>query len=196
MKKSILSRVALLATLISVVGVANGAENEKNMDNLGTFVHQIEGRFSAFFSQKDKNPFNEHMIKIEQLFNDFKRKVEESVTRGNNDALTQELNDIIDYVIYQFSIAHTIMKKYNGKPASEALAFGTEIKRGFNTEKVFAEIVNKLTMLGTKAENANESGLAKKAHQIIIMINKKRKEWAAKTEGTLFTGLTCRMTYK
>jgi hypothetical protein len=196
MKKSILSRVALLATLIFAVGIANGSENEKNMDNVGTFVYHIEGRFSDFFSTKDKNPYNAHMIKLEQLLNDFKRKVEESVTRGSNDQLTQELNDIIDYIVYQFSIAYNIMKKYNGKPASEAMAFGTEIKYGFNTEKIFAEIVTKLTVLKKKAESANECTLATKAQKIITMIDKKRKEWAAKSESTLFTGLTYRMTCK
>lgn len=196
MKKNILGRVAMLATLICVTGMAHGAENEATMQDFGAFVYSVDGQFTNFFSQNNKTPFNTYIIALDKLFNDFKRKVETVITRGNGDALAQEINDLIDYAIRQFTVACNIMKKYNGRPANEAYAFGTEIQRDFNTEKVFGEIVAKLKVLKTKAIQANECGLAKKIETIITMIDKKRKEWGAKKELTLLSGLTYRMNCK
>lgn len=178
MKKNILGRVALLATLICVTGVAQGAENESSMQEFGTFVYEMDKNFTNFFSQSNKTPFNTYIITLEKLFNDFKRKAEASITRGNNDAVAKEINDLVDYAIRQFTIAYNIMKKYNGKPSSDAIAFGTEIERDFNTEKIFAEIIVKLKVLKDKTDKATDCALIKKIESIITMIDKKEKNGA------------------
>ena len=192
MKKSF-SRVALLATLISITGMAHAAENEATMQDFGTFVYAVERIFTDFFSQTNKTPFATHITALEKLFTDFKRKMEAAVSRGTSDALTKEINDVIDYALRQFNIACNIMKKYNGKPSSEAANFGAEIKRDFNTDKVFGEIVAKLKVLKCKATQANENSLAKKIETIITMIEKKRKEWSGKSDWSLLAGLSYRM---
>lgn len=196
MKKNILSRVAMLATLICVTGMAHAAENETAMKDFGTFVYEMDGKFATFFSQNNKTPFNTYIIDLEKLFNDFKRKADAAITRGNNDALAKDINDLTDYAIRQFTIAYNIMKKYNGRPSSESMAFGAEIERDFNTEKIFAEIIIKLKALQTKADKAKECDLLKKINTVIMMIDKKRKEWNAKQRLTLLAGLTYRMNCK
>ena len=196
MKKSTLSRVALLATLISVAGAYANTEHETTMQDFGAFVYSVERNFTDFFSQANKTSYATHMNGLEKLFTDFQRKIEAAVTRKSNDVLSKDIHDLIDYATQQFGIAHNIMKKYNGKPANEAANFGAEIKRDFNTEKVFGEIVAKLKVLKCKAIEAKEDALAKKIETIITMIEKKRKEWNAKSDWSLLAGLTYRMNCK
>lgn len=196
MKKNILSRVAMLATLICVTGMAQGAENEAAMKDFGTFVYDVDKNFGNFFSEKNRTTFNAYIITLEKIFSDFKRKAEASITRGNNDDLAKEINDLTDYAIRQFTIAYNIMRKYNGKTSNEAMAFGTEFERDFNTEKVFAEIILKLRALLKKATEANERALMAKTETVITMIDKKRKEWSAKQKWTLLNGLIHRMNCK
>lgn len=193
MKKSLFSRVALLATLISITGIAHAAENEATMKDFGAFVLAVEEKFTNFFSQTNKTSFNAYIIALENLFNDFKRKIEATISRGTSDDLTKEINDVIDYALRQFNIACNIMKKYNGKPSSEAPNFGAEIKRDFNTDKVFGEIVAKLKVLKCKATQANEEELAKKIEMVIKMIEQKRKAWNTKSDWSLLAGLSYRM---
>lgn len=196
MKKSLFSRVALLATLISITGIAQGGENEATMKDFGAFVYAVERTFTDFFSQSNKASFATHITALEKLFTDFKRKNEASVSRGTSDELTKEMNDVIDYALRQFNIACNIIKKYNGRPASDASNFATEIRRDFNTEKVFGEIVAKLKVVKCKAVQASDDTLAKKIETVITMIEKKRKEWASKSDLSLFAALTYRMNCK
>lgn len=193
MKKSNLSRVALLVSLISIANIAYGSENEAVMQDFGAFVYSVERHFTDFFSQSNKTPFNTFIIAIEKLFTDFKRKIENTTTRATSDALVKEINDLIDYALRQFGVAYNIMKKYNGKPAGDALAFGSEIKRDFNPQQTFSTITAKLKVLKNKAIQANETCLVKKIDTIITMIEKKGKEWNAKTDGALLKGLAHRM---
>ncbi len=194
MKKNILSRVALLATLITVTGAYAHSEHETTIKDFGTFVFEVDRKISDFFSQNNKTSFGTYVISLEQLFSDFKRKVEEIVTRNNNSELAKELNDLMDYALRQFTIAHNIIKKYNG--STDAGSFANEIKRDFNTERVFSQILTKLNTLKCKAKQAGESSLIKKIDAVISMIETKKKTWAAKSDLTLFTGLTYRMTCK
>ena len=195
-KKNSLSRVALLVSLISVSGIAYSSENEAVMQDFGAFVYSVERNFTDFFSQANKTAYNTFIIAIEKLFGDFKRKVETTATRANPDALAKEINDLIDYSMQQFTIACNIMKKYNGKPSSDALAFGTEIKRDFNPQQTFGNIIAKLKVLKAKAAQTDEACLVKKIDTIITMIEKKKKEWNAKSDVTLLSGLSHRMNCK
>ena len=196
MKKNILSRVALLTALITVTGAYAQSEHATTMKDLATFILDVDRKISDFFSQNNKTPFGTYVIALEQLFSDFKRKVEEIVTRNNNSELAKDINDLIDYALRQFTIAHNIIKKYNGKPSSEAAAFGAEIKRDFNTERVFSEILTRLNLLKCKAKQAGESSLIKKIDAVISMIETKKKTWGAKSDLNLFAGLSYRMSCK
>lgn len=192
-KKSILSKVALLASLFMVTGVyANNADNERMVVNFDKFIRAVEGNMSKFFNACNKTAYNTFVIEFEKIILAFKRTIEPA-TRGTGDALTKELYDIIDYALQQFDIAYSIIKKYNGKPAKEAFAFSAEIKKGFNPEKVFGEIITKLKTLKTKATQANDNVLADKIQVIICEIEQKKKAWNAKSEHTLFAGLAARM---
>jgi hypothetical protein len=192
MKKSILRRVALLG-LITVSGIyANSADNEAAIGSFGKFVYTVEKHIADFFNSSNKTSYSTFVAAFENIFQEIKRSAEPT-TRAAGDALTKEIYDIIDYALQQFTIPFSIIKKYNGKPSSDAQAFGTEIKRDFNTEKVFGELISKLKVLKCKAVKANESGVAKKIETIIIMIEKKRKEWNAKADWVLFAGLRVRM---
>lgn len=197
-KKNNLSRVALLATLITMTnGYIDAAEYETKMQDFGEFFYRIEQCLANFFDQKNKTAFSTYITELETRFNDFKRKAEEAITRdGNTDALTQEINDLIDYSIYRFTIAYNIMKKYCGRPDSEFLVFGTEIERDFNPEKVFAEIVIKLKALECKAKKAKETALADILAKITKMVEAKGKQWNAKSRMTLLDGIRCRMKCK
>jgi hypothetical protein len=196
-KKSILSKVVLLASLITAVGIyGNNNNNELAIKEVGAFVHDVERKISDFCNPSNKTPMNNFIIALEKLFYDFKAKIEITITRNNNDVLTNELYNLTDYILYQFNIACTIIKKYNGRPSSEALIFGAEIRRDFNTEKVFTEIIAKLKTLKCKADQAHESCLIKKIDIIIKMIEIKRKEWNAKSDWSLSQGLVTRMNCK
>lgn len=195
-KKNSLSRVALLVSLISISGIAYSSENEAVMQDFGAFVYSVERNFTDFFSTSNKTSYNAFIVAIEKLFGDFKRKIETSTTRSNNDALAKEINDLIDYSMKQFNLACTIMKKYNGKPSSDAFAFGSEIKRDFNPQQTFGNIITKLKVLRGKASQADETCLVKKIDTIITMIEKKKKEWNAKSDVTLLSGLSHRMNCK
>ncbi|HLC07278.1 MAG TPA: hypothetical protein VJJ26_03760 [Candidatus Babeliales bacterium] len=195
-KKSILSRVALLASLIMVTGAyAHNTDNEKAVINLDKFIRAIEGNMSKFFNSCNKTGYNIFVIEFEKIFQGFKRTIEPA-TRGTGDGLTKELYGIIDYALQQFNIAYNIIKKYNGKSSSDALAFSTEIKRDFNTEKIFGEIITKLKALRTKAIEANETVLADKIQLIVNEIEQKKKAWSVKPDYVLFAGLKVRMDCK
>ena len=194
-KKSNLSRVALLASLITMTGYAN-VHNETAMQDFGAFFYAIERNLTDFFNQKNKTPFATYITALEKLLNDFKRKIEDGISRGTTDALTKEINDLIDYATHNFNIAYGIMKKYCGRPSNEALTFANEIKRNFNHQKIFGDIIAKLKTLKCKSLQAGEGDLAKKIETVIIMIEKKRKEWSAKSEPSLFAGLSVRMNCK
>jgi hypothetical protein len=196
-KKNNLSRVALLATLITMTnGYIDAAENEIAMQDFGAFFYHVEQTLANFFDQKNKTAFIAYITKLETLFNDFKRKIEEAVTRNNSDTLTKEINDLIDYTIYKFNIAYNIMKKYCNRSDSEFLIFGTEIERDFNPEKVFGDIIVKLKALKCKAEKAKEKDLVEKIATIVKMVEAKGKQWNAKSRMTLLEGIRCRMKCK
>ena len=195
MKKSILSTIALVGFMTVTTGYAAGTDNEVAIGNLGTFIYNVEQKISDFFNSGNKGSYDTFVKTFEKIFQDFKRKIEPA-TRGGGDALTQEIYDVLDYALQQFSIAQGIIKKYNGKPSSDATAFSVEIKRDFNTEKVFSEIVTKLKVLKCKAIKADEATLVAKIETVIQLLEKKKKEWSAKADWVLFAGLRVRMDAK
>lgn len=194
MMKSILSTI-LITSLIVTPAYAACPDNEANVTHLAKFVHSVEQHIAHFFDSSKKTPYNTCVIELDKAFQEIKRAID-TTTRGVGDALNKEINEVIDYALKHFTIAYNIIKKYNGKPSTEAAAFATEIKRDFNTEKVFGELITKLKLLKCKACHAGETNLVKKLDTIIAMIEKKRKEWVAKADWVLFAGLKVRMDCK
>lgn len=195
MKKSLLYRVVLAASLIGVTATYANNSSEVAITSFGKFVYAIEKLISDFFNASNKTAYNTYVIEFEKNFQDIKRSAE-SVTRGVCDELTQEIYDVVEYSLQQFNVAYNIIKKYNGRSSTEATAFGVEIKRDFNPEKIFAELIVKLKALKCKAKAAHESAVEKKIDTIITLIEKKRKEWNAKADWVLFAGLKVRMDSK
>ena len=196
-KKNLLGRVALLTALLSTGIFINGGHNEEKMEYLGKFIFAADRNVVGFVSQNDKTPFKTFLDGLKSIFNDFGKNIENLVARGDTeDDLTKAINEIIDYALSRFNTLYEIMQKYNGKPASEAFHFGTEIIEKFNPEKVFGDMVIKLKALKCKASQAGEAHLVKKIDVVITMIEKKKKEWSSKSDITLLGGLTYRMNCK
>jgi hypothetical protein len=195
-KKNILSKVVLLASLVFVTNVsASSIDNEVKLGHIAKSIHSVEQLIAQFFDSGKKISYSRIRMEIEKHLQDV-TKMMESATRTSGDALTKEINDVIDYALQQFSIAYNIIKKYEGRPSTEATAFATEIKRDFNTEKVFGELLGKFKMLKCNACQAGDGNVVKKVDTIIAMIEKKRKEWNAKADWVLFAGLKVRMDCK
>ena len=86
-----------------------------------------------------------------------------------------------------------VFKRYNGKPDTQAVNFATEIKREFDVEKIFAELINKLKILRSKAQHAGNKHLVKQIEELATKIQQKKKIWNGKSNLALVTGLVHRM---
>jgi hypothetical protein len=198
LKKSILSAIALVSLSVASTVYTGSAQSEITANNIaklnliGKLVYTEEKHISDFFSASVKTPYAVLYDAIENIVQDA-RKSFEPTTRAVGDEITKMIYDIADYALQQFSIPLSIMKKYNGKPSSEAGAFSVEIKRDFNAEKVFGELIARLKVLKSKAMKACETELVSKIDTVITMLEKKRKEWNAKSDFVLFAGLKVRM---
>ncbi len=194
-RESILSKIVLVSLLTISGAYASSAENETAITHFGKFVFNVEKTIADFFNASNKTSYATFVTAFENILLDFKRSFEPT-TRTVGDELTKLIYEIADYAQQQFSVPFAIIKRYNGKPSSEAPAFSVEIKRDFNTEKVFSELLAKLKVLKTKAVKECETTLATKIETVIAMIEKKRKEWNAKSDFVLFAGLQTRMNAK
>ena len=191
-KKSILSKIAVIA-LISVTGSYTYTNHaETSIDHIIHVFIPTERNLSGFFNSSNKTPYNTFVEELETILRDFKRKIE-AITRNNSDELSTSIEELMDYVSQHFNILCNIFKKYNGKPASYASDFSVEIKREFNTEKIFGEMICKLKILRGKAVHADNKHLVKKIDCLTHLIQKKKSEWNAKKDWVLFAGLTNRM---
>jgi len=194
MKKTILNRVALFASLVSVMGAYANTQNEALTSNFGAFLFALDKNISNFCNSSVKTPYNILFIELKNILADFKQKIEPMRNGGNS--LTSEFYALFDYTLSQASVAYGILDQYNGRPSSDVVALATAIRSGFNTELVFTEIIRKLKTLKCKAIEAKEDCLVKKIDAVITMLEKKRKEWNAKADWALLAGLKVRMDCK
>lgn len=193
MKKAILSKIAVLAFMImTYTAHANPTHQLANIDSIINVFMPTEKILAGFFNSSNKTPYNTFVVELDSILHDFQRKVE-AVTRSANDELSTEIDELMDYVAQHFNVLCNIFKKYNGKPATCALEFSTEIKREFNTEKIFGEMINKLKTLRAKAIEIDNKNLIKKIDCLTQLIQKKKTEWSAKPDWVLFAGLTTRL---
>jgi len=191
-KKSILSKMALIALFLVTGSYTYTSHCETSIENVVTVFILSEKNLSGFFNSGNKTPYNTFVEELETILRDFKRSVEET-TRNPNDELTKATEDLMDYISQHFNILCNIFKKYNGKPATYAADFSVEIKREFNTEKIFSEMITKLKVLRGKACHADNKHLVKRIDYLTHLIQLKKKEWSAKADWLLFAGLTNRM---
>lgn len=166
--------------------------HETNIDSIIHVFIPTEKNLSGFFNSSNKTPYNTFVEELDTILRDFQRKIE-TVTRSHSDELSVAIDELVDYVAQHFNILFNIFKKYNGKPATHAPDFSLEIKREFNTEKIFGEMICKLKALQTKAVRVDNKRLIKKIDCLMQLIQKKKTEWSAKPDWVLFAGLTTRM---
>lgn len=194
-KKSILSKIVLI-TLISLTGsytYTNHCEdNREKINNVANTFTSVEEYLSQFVDAKNNTAFNLFVIKLKTTLEILQRDID-ALTRSHNDELAKEIDELMDYALQQFNILYNIFKKYNGKPDSQAVVFGEEIKREFNTEKIFGEMINKLRILRSKAAHEGDKHLVKQIEDLAKKIQQKKKLWAAKSNLNLINGLMHRM---
>lgn len=193
MKKAILSKVAIIAfTVMAFTPVLANDHHISKVDNIINVFMPVEKNLAGFFNSSNKTPYNTFVEELDSLLRDFQRKVD-TVTRSHNDDISVAIDELMDYVAQHFNVLCNVFKKYNGKPATYAAEFSIEIKREFNTEKIFGEMIAKLKALRAKATHADHKHLVKKIDCLMQLIQKKKSEWSAKPDWVLFAGLTTRL---
>ena len=194
-KMNILSKLALI-TAITFMGSYTYADhddnNQEKISNLKKTFVAVEHYLSEFVSIKSKTPFNDFVLKIREKLQNLQRNIEE-LTRGHGNDLSKEIDDLMDYALQQFNILYNVFKKYNGKPDSQALSFAGEIKREFDTEKIFGVLIGKLRILKNKASNTDDKALVEEITGLINDIEKKKRIWNTKGNSELFAGIAHRM---
>jgi len=193
--KSIVSKVALI-TLISITGVHTHASqseiNRNDMEQVSKTFTSTEDLLTQFVDPNNKTPFNIFLIKLRTTLQNLQRNIE-TTTRSYHDDVTTEIDKLMDYALQQFNILYDVFKKYNGKPANQAKDFGEEIKKQFDTEKIFGEMINRLKSLRSKAAQQGDTQLVKQIEDLGKKIQLKRNAWNAKSNAILLVGLMKRM---
>ncbi len=191
MKKSILSKTALIV-LATMVMTSYTSHNEEKMESVSTTFISVENELSQFVDPGNKTPFNTFLISFTTKLQNLQRVIEATV-RSHNDEISKEVDELLEYSLEQFNILLDVFKRYNGKPDTQAVNFATEIKREFDVEKIFAEMINKLKVLRGKAQQAGNKHLVKQIEELATKIQQKKKLWNAKSNLALVTGLVHRM---
>ena len=192
-KKSILSKLALITAMTFMGSYASADHvdnNQEKISNLKRTFIAVEHYLSEFVSVKSKTPFNDFVLKIREKLQHLQRNIEE-LTRNHGSDLSKEIDDLMDYALQQFNILYNVFKKYNGKPDSHALSFAGEIKREFDTEKIFGVLISKLKVLKNKA--GEDKALVEEIISLINDIEKKKRVWNTKSNSELFGGIAHRM---
>lgn len=191
-KKSVLSKVAIALMLMTTAYTFTNDHYEAKLDNIINVFIPTEKNLAGFFNSSIKTPYNTFLEELDTILRDFHRKIDDT-TRSHSDELSVAVDELVDYVAQHFNVLFNIFKKYNGKPVTYAPDFSVEIKRDFNTEKIFGDIIGKLKALRVKATKIDNKRLIKKIDVLSQLIQKKKTEWSAKPDWVLFAGLTTRM---
>lgn len=192
MKKAILSKIIAVVFMIMASMPILANHHLANIDSIINVFLPAEKNLAGFFNSSNKTPYNTFVLELDSILRDFQRKID-NVTRSHNDDLSIAIDELMDYVAQHFNVLCNIFKKYNGKPATYALEFSAEIKRDFNPDKIFGEMVAKLKILRTKAHHGDHKHLVKKIDCLMQLIQKKKSEWSAKPDWVLGAGLLERM---
>jgi len=194
-KKNFLTKLALITTIAFIGSYAYGEctdNNQQKISNLKKTFLAVEHYLSEFVSIKSKTPFNDFVLKMREKLQSLERHMVE-LTRSHNSDLSKEIDELMDYALQQFNILYNVFKKYNGKSESQALNFAGEIKKEFDTEKIFSILIHKLKILKNKANGTGDKALIEEITALINDIEKKRLKWNAKGNAELFAGISHRM---
>src|SRR5216684_1285585 len=175
MKKSILSKTALILLATTIIN-SYASHNEEKIGSFSTAFTKVENELSLFVDQKNNTSFNIYMIGFTTTLRDLQKTIE-TITRGQDDELSEEIDELLHYALQQFNILLDVFKRYNGKPSTQAMSFATEIRREFDVKKIFAEMVNKLKMLRGKAQQDGNKHLVKQIEELAVKIQQKKKIW-------------------
>jgi hypothetical protein len=192
MKKAILSKVAALTFMMTASTITQTNHHIAGIDSIINVFIPAEKNLAGFFNSSNKTPYNTFVKELDSILHDFQRKID-TVTRSHNDDLSVAIDELMDYVAQHFNVLCNVFKKYNGKPATYALEFSAEIKRDFNPDKIFGEMVAKLKVLRIKAHHVDNKQLIKRIDCLMQLIQKKKSEWSAKPDWVLGAGLIERM---
>lgn len=194
-KKNFLNKLVLITTIAFIGSYAYGEcadNNQQKISNLKKTFLAVEHYLSEFVSIKSKTPFNDFVLKMREKLQSLERHMAE-LTRSHNSDLSKEIDELMDYALQQFNILYNVFKKYNGKSESQALNFAGEIKKEFDTEKIFSILIHKLKILKNKANSTGDKALIEEITALINDIEKKRLKWNAKGNAELFAGISHRM---
>lgn len=191
LKKSILSRVALFV-LVTVSSFSFGSSTETIVCHIGKSIIEMERTLSEFLNPANNTPYPTFVLTFSRIITEFEKALE-NVTRTTADSLTPEARELAEYYHQQFNGAIGVIKKYNGKNASDVANFKSDLDAVFNPDVAFSNMLKKLTVLKNTANAQNDGELVKKITSLINMIEKKRAEWKVKSNMVLFAGLTKRM---
>lgn len=194
MKKTILKKLALITAIIfsgSYAYAEQGDNNHEKISHLAKAVVNKERMLWEFVNINNKGSFNDFVFKMTENLKVLQRYVE-GLTRSHCNALSKEVDELMDYALQQFNILCNIFKKYNGKK-DQALNFAGEIKKEFDIEKTFSILISKLEILKRKATNACDKLLAEEIAALIKIIEDKKAKWNKKGNPELFAGIAHRM---
>ena len=188
-----MSKVAVLAlVMMTSVHAQGNTVAETIVNNFGKSFYTMERRLASFFSSSDNTKYS---IAAEAISKDFAEceRLLEAITRGTQDNLAALAYDVADYGRQMFSAVLGIIKEYNGKPATQAKNFKTDIDRVFDPETAFKKIISKLEVLKKEALLENNDALVTQITTVITMIARKKTEWNNKSPLSLGAGLITRM---
>jgi|SRR5581483_9055874 len=189
------TRVALCTMAIS--SYAHSTETSISIiKSTGSFVLKVEQVLAQFFN-KDNNDisYNDCDILLGKTLTEFINKIEQLI-ETTDDQLSQKAYEVAQEARKHFNAAYSVIRQYNGKPATEANKFKNDIERVFSPDIAFSAITTKLRALYKDAENINNVELMAVVQQLMLVLEKKKIEWNKKSGPSLLTGLTVRMCKK
>jgi hypothetical protein len=189
------TRVALCAVAISSYAYSYAQTSETSISIIkltGSFIVKIEQILAQFFNANNNISYNECDISLGKTLTEFVNKLDQIDMQG--DAFSKKAHDIAQEARKHFNAAYSVIKQYNGAPATAATKFKSDIERVFSPEAAFSAITTKLRSLYKDAEGARDADLMNVIQQLMLILEKKKTEWSNKAGRSLLTGLAIRMT--
>ena len=157
---------------------------------VGAMIIGQDQLMTQFFSLDNPTPYKDFIPAFTKKDTEYINKSEGITIVGKLSKLAQ---DIFEEARKYFSAAIGVIKQYNGKPADQALKFVADMDKVFSAERAFTSITTKLQILLKEAEATEETELIQVVQQLLAILQKKKTEWSKKTNLSLLTGLTKRM---
>lgn len=157
---------------------------------VGSMIIGQDQLMTQFFSLDNPTRYSDFIPAFTKKETEYTHKAQSVTLVGK---LSKLAHDIFEEARKYFSAAIGVIKQYNGKPADQALKFVADMDKVFSAERAFNSITTKLQLLLTEAEESNETELVQVIQHLLAVLQKKKTEWSKKTNMSLLTGLTKRM---